>query len=512
MVSPKQHIGKTMVVEGSKPIHSKSQIKTNIYFSDYFHIDPMVLDQYGAFNISVINDLPLFIDPFLLFTSKKVEYQNLHKEMIHYLRFLRDKSLSQEIDEGLLHAWFLFQEVKQTWFGFSKKGNNGSGLGRDFAIALNQNLVRVFRNFGDESITKGGHLEKLCLISEGVGRDNISDFSTNLIKGFLAEFTQKFAIENIGYEYRKKFNVPKTQFNFQTEKWESSLFELPNCEGDFILLTPKDLLTKDTIWINREDLIDHFSEIEDSVTDVQLRSELNNYLVKEIPEKALQGEKKKVYSRAYRQFPELLEYYIKYKEDNGDEAISTSKLKVMETKQLYHDQVIELIGYLLCNTSFYEKKGDTLSEANDRVIFMKRVIEDMDGYKLFYVNGEPIKRETDLHIIFKFTWFASPSDVNSEVNNGRGPVDFKISRGNFDKTLIEFKLASNTQLKRNLENQVEIYKKANNTKKAIKVILYFSEQELLRVRSILEELELVNETNIILIDARADNKPSASKA
>jgi hypothetical protein len=40
---------------------------------------------------------------------------------------------------------------------------------------------RIFHDFGEERITKGGHLEKLCLIKEGVGRDNISDFTTNLI-------------------------------------------------------------------------------------------------------------------------------------------------------------------------------------------------------------------------------------------------------------------------------------------------------------------------------------------
>ena len=32
-------------------------------------------------------------------------------------------------------------------------------------------------------------------------------------------------------------------------------------------------------------------------------------------------------------------------------------------------------------------------------------------------------------------------DVNREPNNGRGPVDFKISDGALDKSLIEFKLA-----------------------------------------------------------------------
>jgi hypothetical protein len=143
---------------------------------------------------------------------------------------------------------------------------------------------------------------------------------------------------------------------------------------------------------------------------------------------------------------------------------------------------------------------------------MKHVIEHQDGYRLFYINGEPVKRERDVQLIFKFTWFASPSDINAEVNNGRGPVDFKASRGAYDKSLIEFKLASNTQLRRNLQNQVEIYKMANDTEKALKVIVYFSELELLKVQAILEELELKDERSIILIDARADNKPSASKA
>jgi len=70
-------------------------------------------------------------------------------------------------------------------------------------------------------------------------------------------------------------------------------------------------------------------------------------------------------------------------------------------------------------------------------LFLKDVIENKDGYRLFYVKGKPVKKEDDLQILFRLTWFATPSDVNREVNNGRGPVDYKISRGNIDKTLVE---------------------------------------------------------------------------
>jgi len=44
-----------------------------------------VLDRHGAFDISMVSDLPLFIDPFLLFGSDKAEYQALHGEILKYL-------------------------------------------------------------------------------------------------------------------------------------------------------------------------------------------------------------------------------------------------------------------------------------------------------------------------------------------------------------------------------------------------------------------------------------------
>ena len=60
----------------------------NIDFSDVFEVSPVLVEKYGAFDISVISDLPLFIDPFLLFNSKKPAYRKLHEEIIRYLRFV----------------------------------------------------------------------------------------------------------------------------------------------------------------------------------------------------------------------------------------------------------------------------------------------------------------------------------------------------------------------------------------------------------------------------------------
>ncbi len=78
--------------------------------------------------------------------------------------------------------------------------------------------------------------------------------------------------------------------------------------------------------------------------------------------------------------------------------------------------------------------------------------------------------------------------------------------------MVEFKLASNSKLKQNLAKQVEVYKEANRTNKSIKVILYFTDSELERTLSVLKDLELGQSKELILIDARATNKPSGSNA
>lgn len=470
------------------------------------------MDQYGALDISLINDLPVFVDPFLLFNSKKPEYQNLHNDIIKYLRFLRDKSLAKSIRDGLLIDWFTFPEVKQNWLGYSLVGNSGSGLGLQFAQNLHRNLNTIFTDFGDEQISRSSHLEKLTLIDGGVGRDNISDFTTNLIKPYLLEYTQEFALKYLSSDLRKKIHVDKVYFNYVTESWVSAYFELPYIMDDYVVLTPKDILTKDEAWINRSDLISQFRQIVDSIPNEQLRGKSQQLLLKVLPEKPKKGELAKIVTQIIHEYPVLIEHFIKRKEDFGDQAVAISSANVQETEFLFMSQLDAFIEKLAVNTDFYKVPSNTLSETRQRVMYLKNVIENKGGHRLFYVQGQPIKRESDLQILFRLTWYGTDSDVSAEVNDGRGPADFKISNGAWDKTIVEFKLASNKKIKRNLQNQVEIYKKASDVSVALKVILFFSEKEHTEVKNVLVELEMQNDPNIILIDARADNKPSGSNA
>ncbi|WP_417873513.1 hypothetical protein [Xanthomarina gelatinilytica] len=485
-----------------------------IYFSDFFNIDPSKIEEYGAFNISLINDLPLFIDPFLLFGSKKDEYKELHDSILKYLTFLKSKSEIGITEFYQIKSWYLFPEVKQNWFGYSKVGNGGSGLGRNFGEAFSSTMHIVFDDLGKERITQSSHLEKAGLFEIGVGKDNISDFTTNLIKEFLLNYTQTFAKAHIDKKQLKLVNVDKVYFDYDRERWMPKEYELPYLFGDFVLLTPRDILTKDDNWINSNDLRGDFTRICNAIPNDQLRHEIFNYFQKTLPKptKSKRNTQKEIslaVQKTIKQFPQIIKYYVKEKEENKEGAKNISKQKVQQVETIFIKQISDFVELLMDETEFYDiSPKSSYEEAMVRIQYLKSVIENNDGYRLFYIDHQPIKREEDLQIIYRLTWFASNFDVNREPNNGRGPVDYAISKGADDKTLIEFKLASNSKLKQNLAKQVEIYEKANSTRDSIKVILYFNTSEFNKIQRILKELKLEKAKNIVLIDA--DWKTSAS--
>jgi hypothetical protein len=199
-------------------------------------------------------------------------------------------------------------------------------------------------------------------------------------------------------------------------------------------------------------------------------------------------------------------------DEPGCSGAGAERDNISATEFLFVHQLRELQRALQQSTRFYETGSLTYAECHARLTYLKDVIENKGGHRLFYHNGVPIEREQDLQILYRLVWFGTPSDVSREVNDGRGPVDFKVSRGARDKTLVEMKLAKNSHLERNLEKQVRIYQAASDAERGIKAIIFFTQAEQHRAKGILDKLGLLGHKDIVLIDARDDNKPSGSKA
>lgn len=482
-----------------------------LLFTDYFEIDQDVLDEYGALNICVEADLPLFIDPFLLFASNRPEYQQLHNEIVGHLIFLKGLVAAHpSIGLGL----FQFPEIRQNWLGVCKWGNNGKGLGPKFARNLIQAFNGFYRNFGQEEVSDSSHIEKLTLVGTGIGRDFISDFTVNLMLEFLLSYTERFAQLHLTANQRKIFTV-RSVFDPELLMWKPKSFELPfffkrDREEDFIILTPVDILTKDEAFICHGDFTSKFRQIANSIDNSSLRDAINLYFQRRLPSNPRREDIELAIDATVQKYPEILDYYIRKKETEKDRASPLSAEKVNKLRTELLETLKTLCEHIFNNSDFYQVQPTTYQEALKRARFLKQVIEDNDGYRIFYKDGKPIASEDTVQRIFRLTWFASPLDVNAEVNNGRGPADYKVSFGSRDSTIVEFKLGSSTSLERNLLNQTEIYKKASKSISDIKVILCYKPAEIAKVTRILKKIKQEEVENVIVIDASP--KISASKA
>ena len=496
---------------------------SKIHFSDFFEVNHDLIENYGALDISLLSDNPAFVDPFLIFYSKKKEYQDLHQQIIEYVLFLKRSS----DEKNYIESNYKFPEVKQTWLGYSRKGNKGRGLGPKFAKELNKNLAEIFSSLQDVAITKSPHLEKLCLVADKVGVDTISDFTLNLIKGYLIKYTQEFCQKNVADKFLTKFGIDRIDFDFDKGIWINGDATLPfiyNNKGskEYVLLTPRDILVKEDDWISKSDFLRSDSIILNRINNQELRDKVNQYFRSLIPDKInkegrtvpdnSQKNRQNALIETAKKYPILLEYYIRNKEDEGSPVIIRNTQDISIIKDIFYSEARKIVSDLKSGTDFYKKPLNSFEETVRKIKLFRHYLEDRNNCRIFW-DGDSLKkvREDDIGILLDIIFNDSLFSVDNQVNNGRGPADIKVSMGSKDSTIIEIKLASNSQMPKNLKNQLDIYKKANGTYNGVYLITYFTDNEKIKMEILLKKLDMFKylDKNIFLIDCR--KKISASK-
>lgn len=499
-----------------------------MFFSEHFHISPRTLKEYGAVDISLVCDIPLFIDPMLIFNSEKPEYIQLHQDIIKYFHFLYKKA-QQGLSEKEVDAWFNFSEVPNNWLGYSLDGNKGVALGHKFAEFLYKNIAFALET---HNISKSSHIEKIMLLYEGSGKDKISDLTVNLIKGFLCEYTENFAKKFIDSALCCIMPVEKALFNYRTESFVSKEYLLPyitnnNGEKEYILLTPFDILREDEPSINRADFYKSHERIRKSIENETLRAYINNYIAqavldyeenqkknrRKINEKTINKIEREAFKDIVNECPELYDYYIKMQEINTEEIRNQCNYEFNKQIEKLFVSSQKLISLFNSNNYTYKEHETAREEAKSRLIFFKHIIEECDGYKNLYVKDTPVAKENDLQRMFRFVWYGTNYKVDAEANNGRGQADFIVSYGSHNQNIIEFKLASNSSLD-HIFTQVQIYEAANCADGSLIAIFYFSEAEYIKAYNMVKNAGYEHYINnsIFLFDCRNDNKPSASIA
>jgi len=140
------------------------------------------------------------------------------------------------------------------------------------------------------------------------------------------------------------------------------------------------------------------------------------------------------------------------------------------------------------------------------------------GYRLLWNDNETSRSERAAQLLFlgivKHYCAANNIDISPEPNIGRGPVDFKVSRGYKLRALLELKLARNTKFWGGAKKQVPAYLKAEKIRYGYYVVVVYTENDLRRARRIKRIIGEVNKLGRVLlksiiVDATPD-KSSAS--
>jgi hypothetical protein len=191
-------------------------------------------------------DIPVCIDPFLLYKSRDETLRKLHDELLAVFR--RGFELFEDGDRPALGRLIDFPEVAAIGFGYTEAGTGGSGLGWH----LNQLLADLLGS--SEAVRERGlrHVEELQLLSVGVGPDRVSDISANVLKLPLVAYTQEQAAL---WRIPLTANLPLAHFLDPADtEWLDDYFDLPlnPVTGRPLLLVPRRMVRL-LPWINYGD-------------------------------------------------------------------------------------------------------------------------------------------------------------------------------------------------------------------------------------------------------------------
>jgi hypothetical protein len=234
-------------------------------------IRPRLTDYYGipavqkelSFAVPFLDeDLPLYVDPFLLWKSPSQQDNSLHVAIVDSINALGRMWLEggrKEAIDAIIRA----SECGEVGLGQSRT-REGKPLGKHESEQILQLFERI-PQIHDHGL---GRLEVLQLTSTGVGKDRISDFTCSFIKSFLIDYT---------IDQCDKLKIPRQKgcavqvFSLKTKRFDNETdLTLPvNPEtGKPILLVPKRWL-RFIPWINFDDYFAQYVPQDDTLKGVE---------------------------------------------------------------------------------------------------------------------------------------------------------------------------------------------------------------------------------------------------
>lgn len=459
-----------------------------ITITDYLKIDKKKYDELGAFDSFLDINSKLFVSPMLLKRTKNNYFNECYDKIIeNFSIILKLLKVSKKVNDKYWNEAvnrLVSKEEKGISLGYANKSDKGSGISSGMA----EKIISVAKEFVDIEKDFPEVFEVMCVFEKDIGSDRISDIILSNIREDIFKYSEyifsNFEIDKDSYICKDKvYKIPTNKYNNQPILVidKSLLLDLPVTE-DF----------------SNIDYISSFNE--------KIRREFSNYLnISNKKRKYTKDEIKRLLIGNETFFDLFLK---KYREDE------------IESYDFVLDKNCEIKWYYISkecvneNPLSIDKNIDVYNLAKTICEQFKYLIEEKGLWKSLYDdNGMSLNESHSQNLFFGIAdsyCKANNIDISRENNNGNGPVDFKISKGYKNKTIVEIKKSSNSQLSHCYKKQIPIYMNQEEIDKGIYLLINLGDYDQ-KVTNFKNAMQKYKNTKIELIEIDGKKKESASK-
>lgn len=217
--------------------------------NDYHGI--LLLQDKVDYAIPFVNeDIPLYVDPFLLWKSPSQMDNGIHATILdsfNNIGYLANKGDNTEAIRQLVIA----SECDAVGFG-SSKNRKGRRIGENMA----NEIVSLFEKIPQLKTTGFSHIEEVQLLVDKIAKDRISDIACNYMSSFLVDYTQQNCLE-VGIPMELVENVVVYDVKSHCFKEENVHLPVNPNTHEPIWLVPKRWL-RFSPWISQDDYFSNY--------------------------------------------------------------------------------------------------------------------------------------------------------------------------------------------------------------------------------------------------------------
>ena len=217
--------------------------------NDYHGI--LLLQDKVDYAIPFVNeDIPLYVDPFLLWKSPSQMDNGIHATILdsfNNIGYLANKGDKTEAIRQLVIA----SECDAVGFG-SSKNRKGRRIGENMA----NEIVSLFEKIPQLKTTGFSHIEEVQLLVDKIAKDRISDIACNYMSSFLVDYTQQNCLE-VGIPMELVENVVVYDVKSHCFKEENVHLPVNPNTHEPIWLVPKRWL-RFSPWISQDDYFSNY--------------------------------------------------------------------------------------------------------------------------------------------------------------------------------------------------------------------------------------------------------------